>query len=130
MSVVGIGIDIVAVARIVELLDRHGWRFVDRCFRPLTNPAQGLAGGRTASWDPAVLAGRWAAKEAFLKALGVDARPIPYRDIEVVPSPSGQARLILHGRALESLTLAGGNRTHLALSQEGAFALASVLIEE
>ena len=112
------------------MLDRHGWRFIKRCFRGVDIPSEAREMETTTRPDPAMLASRWAAKEAFLKALGADVRPIPYRDIEVVPAFGGSGRMILHGRAREALALVGGNRIHLTLSQEGAFAVASVLIEE
>jgi len=127
---VGMGIDIVAVARIADMLDRHGPRFIRRCFHDVEIPSESLEMEQTTGPDPAILASHWAAKEAFLKALGADVRPIPYRDIEVVTSLPGRGRLVLHGRALEALTLAGGNRIHLTLTQEGTLAMASVLIEE
>ena len=128
MSVVGIGTDIVAVARIAELLVRHGDRFTGRCFRTgeLASPGRDRESpARTA----VSLAGRWAAKEAFLKALGVDVRGIPYRDIEVVKSTLGPVGLVLHGRALAAMARVGGSRVHLTISHEREFAVASVLIE-
>ncbi len=129
MSVVGIGTDIVAVARIAELLDRHGERFLGRCFR-MGDPHSGGGNWETvAKPSPVSLAARWAAKEAFLKALGTDVRGIPYRDIEVVKSDLGPVGLVLHGRARDVLAEAGGNRIHLTISHEREFAVASVLIE-
>ena len=69
---VGIGIDIVAVPRIVDLLIRHGPRFTGRCFRGADAFGEDPDSEHAIGPDPAVLAGRWAAKEAFLKALGAD----------------------------------------------------------
>ncbi len=119
MSVVGIGTDIVAVARIVRMLDRHGKRFLERCFRP----------GEILSHSPDSVAGRWSAKEAFLKALGTDVRGIPYRDMEVVRSAHGPVKLNLHGRAREVMAAVGGKRIHLTISHEREFAVATVIIE-
>lgn len=123
MSVVGIGLDLVATSQIAEILDHHGVRFLERCFRQ---------GSSELSKDPVEVdrvAARWAAKEAFLKALGADVSDIPYRDIEVVETHPGQAKLVLHGRALAALETSGGRRLHLTLSRDGAFAMASVIIE-
>ncbi len=129
MSVVGVGIDIVAVERIAELIAHHGDRFVSRCFRIRDPHSDGSDEEAVGYPSAAFLAGRWAAKEAFLKALGTDVRGVPYRDIEVDRSASGPVRLVLHGRARDALAKAGGNRIHLAISHEREFAVASVLIE-
>lgn len=115
----GIGTDMVAVVRIAKMLDRHGERFLGRCFRPgeIPTPASNS------------VAGRWAAKEAFLKALGADVRGIPYRDVEVGGSGHGPVKLNLHGRARDALAAAGGKRVHLTISHEQEFAVATVIIE-
>jgi holo-[acyl-carrier protein] synthase len=129
LSLVGVGIDIVAVGRIADLMDRHGQRFLERCFLhhgPLSAGDDNAWSGRT---DPAWVAGRWAAKEALLKALGKDVRGIPYRDIEVPPLGSGSEELRLHGRARQALNRSGGGRIHLTISHAGNLAVASVLIE-
>ena len=124
----GIGIDIAAVARMGDVLGRHGDRFLERCFRPseFGLPA-GWAHPRPA---PQAVAARWAAKEAFLKALGTDVRGVPYRDIEVVRSARGPVRLVLHGRAAEALAAVKGGRIHLSFSHERDYAVATVLIEK
>ena len=129
MSVVGVGIDIVAVERIAELVDLHGERFVRRCFRFGDLHSVGRDQESAAHPSAVFLAGRWAAKEAFLKALGTDVRGVPYRDIEVDRSARGPVMLVLHGRARDALAKAGGNRIHLTISHEREFAVASVLIE-
>ena len=104
-----------------RILNVHGTRFLARCFRPgEIVPSQG--------GDPATVAGRWAAKEALLKALGTDVRHIPYRDIEVGPCPGGAAYLRLHGAALAALEGRGGGRVHLSISQDRDHALALVII--
>lgn len=125
MSVVGVGIDIVSVRRMADLAARHGERFLDRCFRP-GDPEPPNGAGLP---DPARLAGRWAAKEAFLKALGEDVRGIPYRDIEVRRTSAGPVGLVLHGKALAAMNGAGGRLVHLSISHEREFAVATVLVE-
>ena len=83
------------------------WR-ASPTWRPATASASWpAASARTNAPSPAgrgraqaaALAARWAAKEAFLKALGADVRTIPYRDVEVVRDPAGPVTLRLHGRA-------------------------------
>ena len=125
MSIVGLGSDIVAVGRIGDLIERYGDRFLGRCFRPQeVSYIQSRGLGSAAS-----AAARWAAKEAFLKALNTDVEAIPYRDIEVLRDPSGPVGLRLHGRALEAVRLTGATSWHLALSHEKEFALATVILE-
>lgn len=123
--ILGLGTDIVAVARIEDLVRRYGSRFVDRCFRE----EEQEAGRRPGAASAAELAARWAAKEAFLKALGRDVRRIPYRDVEVVSRLDGPVELRLHGRATAALAVAGGGRIHVALSHEHGMAAAAVVIE-
>lgn len=122
----GLGTDVVAVARIARAVARHGDRFLDRCFRPAEIA---LARGRGAARDQA-LAARWAAKEAFLKALGRDVRGIPYRDIEVVRAPAGPLSLRLHGRAAEALAAGGARSCLLSISHERDLAVAVVLLTD
>jgi holo-[acyl-carrier protein] synthase len=123
--IVGVGIDLVAIDRVGALLADHGERFLARCFRPAE---QELAAARGAG-ATALLAAHWAAREAFLKALGTDVRRLPYRDVEVVRPRDGPARLRLHGRAREAFAARGGRSSHLSLADAGGHAVAVVVIE-
>ena len=126
MKISGLGTDIVSVSRIADLIVRHGDRFLKRCFQPdeiAWAATRGL--GQAAS-----LAGRWAAKEAFLKALGGPVGHIPYGDIEVVRSAEGPVSLRLHGRAAEGLAGIGGGECLVSISHEKDFATATVLIQK
>lgn len=119
------GIDLVGTRRMAALLDCHGDRFLARCFRAFDasdHPAQ--------KPDPEEIAGMWAAKEAFLKALGADVRGIPYRDIEIIGSGSRNTGIRLHGKAREALMRSGAGKVHLSLGQAGDFAVATVLLEK
>jgi len=124
MSVVGLGTDIVAVARIAGLVERHGARFLDRVFRPGEQAVLGRAGPAAA----AALAARWAAKEAFVKALGPQAAAVPYRDVEVVRAADGVPGLRLHGAAAAALARRGASGALVSLSHEREFALATVVL--
>ncbi len=123
--ILGLGTDIVAIDRIADLVARYGDRFVDRCFSPAE---KALAAGRGAG-GAATLAARWAAREAFLKALGGDVRTIPYRDIEVVRQDHGPVALQVRGRAAAALAERGGKRIHVSLTHERTHAVAVVIIE-
>ena len=120
----GMGSDIVEVARIRTAIERHGDRFLNRCFRP---DEIALAARRGAQ-GPATLASRWAAKEAFVKAIGA-AGPIAYRDVEVVHREGGPAVLRLHGNAAAALRASGAGRVLLSLSHEREIALAVVILD-
>ncbi len=125
MSIVGLGTDIASVSRIDELVSRHGDRFLMRCFRPSEIEYAATRGlGQSAS-----LAARWAAKEAFLKALGRSVGHIPYGDIEIVRSEDGPVSLKLHGRAREALEHFGDFECLLTMSHEKNYATATVIIQ-
>ena len=126
MSVVGIGTDIVEIGRIRDLLANHGERFLTRCFREdLPAGAESFQAENVVIWA----AGRWAAKEAVLKALGADIVGIPYRDVEVLPSGGGPPRIRLHGLAQSALDGAGGRSIFLSISHEREFAVATALVQ-
>ncbi len=128
MSLRGIGTDLVAVGRVEALLGRHGSRFLARCFRPgeIATSAAGPARADLA----AHVAGRWAVKEACLKALGGDVRGIPYRDVEVRRTAGGAPEVVVHGRAATALAAAGGRRIWASLSHERDLAIGFVVIED
>ena len=99
----GLGTDIVEIVRIGEMIERHGELFLQRVY---TEQEVAYCQKRTASYQH--FAGRWAAKEAVLKALGTGwARGIAWRDIEVVSFPSGQPRVAIHGAVRELSEQAG-----------------------
>ncbi|MBK9775132.1 MAG: holo-ACP synthase [bacterium] len=127
MSVRGIGVDIVDVRRVEALLARHGGRFLERCFRPseLAPAEPGCQVGCSA----ARVAGRWAVKEACLKALGGGIAVIPYRDIEVLRSEGGAPVVVLHGAAAAAHAAGGGGRVLASLSHERETAVGMVIIE-
>ncbi len=124
--VVGLGTDIVSVARLSNLLARHGARFRQRCFRP----AELASLGKWPGGEAAGIAVGWAAKEAFLKALGMKVTAIPYHQIEVKTGPGAAAELVLHGAALTALDRNRASHVVLGLSQTGDFAQAMVILED
>ncbi len=125
MSLRGLGTDIVAVGRIAALVERHGDRFLARCFRP---GELALLGERVPAAAHAALAARWAAKEAFVKALGGRGAGVVYRDIEVVRRPDGAPELRLHGSAAAALVGIGATGTLVSLSHEREYAAATVVL--
>ena len=94
MELLAHGIDMVDCARLKQMIDRHGDRFLQRVFTPTE-----LKYCRGRKRQVEHLAGRFAAKEAVLKVLGTGWRKgINWTDIEVVNEKSGQPRVRLTGR--------------------------------
>ena len=111
-----LGIDIINVARIGETLQRHGSRFVARV---LTEREAAYVRGR-----PATLAGRWAAKEAVSKVLGLGVRGVGWKEIEIVRLPTGQPAVSLSGRARDRARQLGMGRIAVSISHEHDYAVA------
>jgi len=95
MAVIGIGTDIVECLRIAQMIERHGELFLTRVFTPREIEYCSSRKAATQHYS-----GRWAAKEAVLKAMGTGwARGISWRDIEVSNHESGRPSIILSGGA-------------------------------
>lgn len=123
--IVGIGSDIAQVERFVRAVQRHGPRFAQR----ILGPQEQLAWHQKGQ-PAAFLAKRFAAKEAFVKALGLGLRNgMQWRDIQVVNDPLGKPSLQLSGEALRLLEASGATYTHITLSDEAEYALAFVVLE-
>jgi holo-[acyl-carrier protein] synthase len=125
MSIVGIGTDIIECARIGRLLERHGERFLHRIFslREIEY---------CQSFDARVerFAGRWAAKEAVLKALGPGwERGVTWQDLEIVPGASGAPAAMLHGAAKQHADKRGIERVLVSLSHCRTHATAFAIAE-
>jgi phosphopantetheine--protein transferase-like protein len=111
-----LGIDIIKVERIRASLERFGDRFTNRV---LTPAEQRYVRGR-----PETMAGRWAAKEAVSKVLGLGVRGIGWREIEVERLPTGQPAVRLHGRAASRAEQLGMGRIALSITHESDYAVA------
>ena len=111
-----LGIDIIKVERIRGSLDRFGERFSKRVLTPSEQ--------RYVRMRPETFAGRWAAKEAVSKVLGLGVRGIGWKDIEVVRLPTGQPSVKLHGRAAARAEQLGMERIALSISHESDYAVA------
>lgn len=125
MHIVGIGTDIIECLRIAQMIERHGELFINRVY---TDHEIGYCSARKAATQH--YAGRWAAKEAVLKALGTGwRRGISWRDIEVRNQPSGAPTIALRGGAREALERAGIQRIHLSISHCRSHAIAYAVAE-
>ena len=126
MPIVGHGVDIVEVARIAEMRERHADRFLERCYTPAERAYAAANPKRTDEH----LAGRFAAKEAALKAIGTGWRSgIAWTDLEIVLEPSGAPTLRVTGRADEIARGMGVARWHVSISHTDRHAMASVIAE-
>lgn len=121
----GIGVDLAAIDRLDNVLKRWGDRFIHRVFTP---EETALCLKRAS--PPSAFALRFAAKEAFSKAVGLGMRQgIRWRDIEVVHAPGGKPGLKLYGRCREICRQNGIEHIHLSLSDDGQYGIAMVVLE-
>jgi holo-[acyl-carrier protein] synthase len=111
-----LGIDIIRVGRIQAALDRFGARFSARV---LTAAERRYVRDRAETF-----AGRWAAKEAVSKVLGLGVRGIGWRDIEIERMPTGQPAVRLHGRAAARAAQLGMERIAVSITHESEYAVA------
>ena len=111
-----LGLDIIRVDRIREALERFGDRFAGRVLTPSES--------RYVRNRPETFAGRWAAKKAVSKVLGLGVRGIGWRDIEIERLPTGQPAVVLHGRAATRATQLGIERVAVSITHEREYALA------
>ena len=123
--IVSIGIDIVEVYRIRDTISRTP-RFTDRVFTP--NERSYCEGRGAAAFQS--YAARFAAKEAFLKALKTGWRgKITWHDVEVVNDDQGVPSLLIKGEARTLLQKLGANQIHLSISHTAEHAVAQVILE-
>jgi holo-[acyl-carrier protein] synthase len=116
--IIGIGVDIVDTGRLDRWITEP--RMLARFFHP-REVETAMARGHAAA--------RFAAKEAFGKALGTGMRNLVLRDIEVVNRHNGSPEVRLHGTALKAFEKCGGKRLHISLTHERKSAVAMVVIE-
>jgi holo-[acyl-carrier protein] synthase len=122
MNVITSGIDVIEIERIEAAANRWGDRFLRRIY---TDAERDYCRGK-----PRRLAGRFAAKEAASKALGVGVRFIRWRDIEILPDERGKPRLTLHGRAAEVAARLGLTGFEVSITHSRTDAIAVVIAWE
>jgi holo-[acyl-carrier protein] synthase len=126
--IIGLGSDLCDVRRIAKTIERHGDRFLNRCFTPIERAKAERRANVAETY-----AKRFAAKEACSKALGTGMRAgVFWRDMGVVNLPSGRPTMRLTGGALRHLQamLPAGHeaRIDVSLTDEGPMAQAIVII--
>ena len=123
MSIIGHGVDLVETARITQLCQRHGDRFLNRVF---TDAERAYA--QSSKRCDEHLAARFAAKEAVLKALGTGWRTgIAWRDVEVGRQTSGRPFVKLTGGALDVADALGVAEVQVSLTHTDSHAMASAI---
>jgi len=123
-NIIGLGLDATDIPRIADTLARYGERFMHRIFTDAE-----VAYFRRRREPATHFAGRFAAKEAAMKALGTGhSRGVLWRDIEVVRRPGGPPQLQLHGGAARRFQSMGGRSSLVTITHSDALALAQVLI--
>ncbi|MFA9477033.1 holo-ACP synthase [Phycisphaerales bacterium AB-hyl4] len=124
MRILGHGIDLVDTPRVAHMLEVHGQRFLSRCF---TEGEQAYAAANHKR-QVEHLAGRFAAKEAILKALGTGwTGGIGWTDAEVVREPSGRPTVRLHGRCAVVAAEMGIETWWLSITHVKGQAMASAI---
>ena len=121
----GLGNDLVRIGRFRRFVEDNKQALLERIF------TAGELAYSLPKADPAShLAARFAAKEAFLKALGLGLRcGIKWREVQVVRNDLGQPAIVLSGRAEELFRDRGHKTVHLSCSHDGDYAFATVILE-
>lgn len=121
--IIGIGTDLVEIERIRGMIERHGDHFLNRCF------TIGELDYSRRHRDASVrIAGRWAAKEAVVKALGTGfVQGITFHDVEVVSLHSGQPTVVLTGEARRIADQLGITEVKLTVSHAQDYATATAI---
>jgi holo-[acyl-carrier protein] synthase len=116
-----VGVDIIEIARIRAAIDRYGERFLNRIY---TGSELKLCRRRAG-----LLASRFAAKEAVMKALGTGVRGIRWREIEILAERSGKPLVQLYGKAQDKADSLGLGALAISLSDSKEYAVAFVVGE-
>lgn len=123
--IIGTGIDIVSIIRIKKAEERWGRRFLERVFT-----GDELTYFLNHKLPHTHLAGRFAAKEATVKAFGTGfSEGITWKDIEVVKRPNGKPEITLHGKLRTLSETIAVKNIHISISHDGGFAIAQVILE-
>lgn len=123
--IVGIGVDLEEIERIVSVIEAHGDRFLRRVYTPAELAYVADKANRFERY-----AARFAAKEAAMKALGTGwACGVRWRDIEIENDSDGRPHLKLHGRAAQIADRLGCRRTWVSMSHSRTSVVAQVILE-
>lgn len=126
----GIGTDVCDLRRLAGVLQRRGERFAEKVLGPNEIAVYRARKAQVEARGIAYLGSRFAAKEAFSKAIGLGLRaPMAWRDCETLNHPGGQPCLQLHGKLAEWFAVRGLT-AHVTLSDETEYAVGFVVVEQ
>ncbi len=123
MKPLGLGVDIVEIARLTLAIERQGQAFLDRCFLPTEQEYCNSHREPARSY-----AARFAAKEAVAKALGTGfGAHLGWCDVEVRRKESGEPFIILHGTGAKTANRLGITTLLVSLSHSERYAVATAI---
>ncbi len=125
--ILGIGTDIAECQRVMRIYEKYGEHFIRNILTP-----QELDLMKSRKNQAEFLAGRWAAKEAFSKALGCGmCEACAFVEIEILPSESGSGAPVvqLHAETAKTAERLGVKKIHVSISHEKNYAIAFILLE-
>ena len=123
--ILGIGMDMVEIARVERAAARYGERFLNRTFTP---GERDLCARKLRSGDN--LAARFAVKEAAFKALGFGWPECGgFTSVEVVSDPMNRPSILFHGAAARIAAERGVRRAHVTITHDAGFTVAVVVLE-
>jgi len=123
--IIGCGIDLVKIERIENIIKRWGNNFASRIFTPLERDyCEKKKDTKFQSY-----AGRFAAKEALLKALGLGLRGANWKEIEVINNGFGQPIINTSGKLKNISSAKGVSKYFLSISHTKEYAIAQVILE-
>jgi len=124
--IVGMGVDLAEVDRIREAIGRYGRRFIDRIYTPGEIAYVERKANRFERY-----AGRFAAKEAGMKAIGTGwKRGVRWQDFEIANLPTGRPTLKLHGEAARIADQLGVKLISLSITHTAQLGMAQVILED
>jgi holo-[acyl-carrier protein] synthase len=130
MAIKGIGLDIIEISRMYGAIERGGEKFVGRIFTPAEIDLCAVCESNLAC-SAGRFAGRWAAKEAFYKALPGDIQPLSsWKSVQILADGSGRPFIdVCDGRLRQALADCGVSSVHVSISHEKAYCAAVAVIE-
>lgn len=126
--IIGVGMDMVEISRLRKILESSvGDRFLERILTPRERELAQQRRGRLAEFA----AGRFAAKEAVVKAVGCGiGKQIGFQDVEVLPDALGKPECAVAAAALERACISGSPRIHISITHTETMAAAYVIVEQ
>lgn len=126
----GIGVDILKIARIEAILERRGDRLAEKILGPEEMGEYLRRKARVEARGNCFLATRFAAKEAFAKAIGLGMRmPMSWRSMQTLSAPGGRPVVVCSGR-LKIWMEENGLTAQVSITDEVEYAVASVIVEK